>query len=1722
MEGSSTKESLNCAGCLNNIGENDYVSALEQEWHTDCFRCSACDCLLSTWYHEKGGLLFCQQDYWARFGEPCHHCRKVMTGPVMAAGIRHYHPECFACNTCGTPIDDKEPYAVQQERLYCSPCYARSEAGARALRVVRAPAPAAKLKDTEGRCRHMSAMARAVLRAALTACIQLTCHRLDSSCGLLTLHIGDRILEINPPRPKDEPDKVPDTVIQLTIEPPETPMCNIQTDTEPSLEGDGKKERLFKRKGDGANKRVIKRRQPSSPLLCDKEKSSSMSKLLDAVEGDPEPTGVLCDLSRARSFRAEPRDVTQRVFRACDLLQGELLGSGFFGEVYKVTHRDTGEVMVLKQLYRLDEGAQRNFLKEVAVLRSLSHPNVLRFIGVLYRDKRLHLVTEYVAGGTLYNLIQDTSTELSWTERVRLARDVAGGVGYLHRMNVIHRDLNSHNCLVREDKTVIVADFGLARIVQRTASSSLERHSTLRRKRYTVVGNPYWMAPEMMNGNVYDEKVDVFSFGIILCEIIGRVSADPDFLPRRADFGLNEPLFLDKFCRSCPPPLSRVALLAAHLRPGHRYPQRAVVPGQVLPQLPAAAVPRGAAGCSPPPRSQVPTTSRCSWTSSAAAARRRCPAWRCWLLTSAPATGTHNEPLFLDKFCRSCPPPLSRVALLAAHLRPGHRYPQRAVVPGQVLPQLPAAAVPRGAAGCSPPPWPQVPTTSRCSWTSSAAAARRRCPAWRCWLLTSAPVTGTHNEPLFLDKFCRSCPPPLSRVALLAAHLRPGHRYPQRAVVPGQVLPQLPAAAVPRGAAGCSPPPRSQVPTTSRCSWTSSAAAARRRCPAWRCWLLTSAPVTGTHNEPLFLDKFCRSCPPPLSRVALLAAHLRPGHRYPQRAVVPGQVLPQLPAAAVPRGAAGCSPPPRSQVPTTSRCSWTSSAAAARRRCPAWRCWLLTSAPVTGTHNEPLFLDKFCRSCPPPLSRVALLAAHLRPAARRRCPAWRCWLLTSAPVTGTHNEPLFLDKFCRSCPPPLSRVALLAAHLRPGHRWEIVQHKLACWPTSRSTRPAEPPAPSCRGCTRCSRYPTSSLCSTSSPAGRHRAVRGRRSPQRRAAGAARGAQGTLPPHCAAPARLLADIAQYAAGGAPSAELPGLHEVLKVPYLLIVQHQLACWPTSRSTRPAEPPAPSCRGCTRCSRYPTSSLCSTSSPAGRHRAVRGRRSPQRRAAGAARGAQGTLPPHCAAPARLLADIAQYAAGGAPSAELPGLHEVLKSPSTVTITSTPSNPGRALGKCVSASHIGAPRVVTVTNLSRSHNTLHTPGYILRQRPGNIDITKVLLRPHDHHVAPGHVRIRVVTVTNLSRSHNTLHTPGYILRQRPGNIDITKVLLRPHDRATLTSPRYYSVHSDHHVAPGHVRVRVVTVTNLSRSHNTLHTPGYILRQRPGNIDITKVDDISQWLDPRPRAAGSTPAFLRNQSVEGLETRAEREPPLPFCRHHSIPDHCQADGPLNDDDSDSSDDDLEDITDWHRNVSTVGTSFKKPEKMEVDQPKNLLSGIVKKGENLLKKNSYDVTNVTLRNPDERKIPEVDCRRFNIDYLNKSPVMAVAVKNIQKETKPVEKTGFFTKKLLSPKFSRLFKPNTAEVVRSKTEMDEKEEKSRSKFFIQRPASPSNLYRGHRVRPVEDSKDKKENHILKSDLKLASLGKPMTPTFRRHALSERPDFADGRFSCRDRKPRDDKF
>ncbi|XP_032691563.1 LIM domain kinase 1 isoform X2 [Odontomachus brunneus] len=600
--GGESGGTLICAGCLNAIDEDEFIQALNQEWHIDCFRCSACDIGLSSWYFEKDGLLFCKDDYWAAYGEACQGCGQIITGPVMLAGDHKFHPECFACTSCGAFIGDGESYAlVERSKLYCGVCYKRQmqplnrtanypfARKPHSIRLVEIP-PSTTDPDKQ----------RGIKLTLDTAPSPRSCgallriSELNMSSDLISLHIGDRILEVNGTPVKDQPVEsienliqYSDTVLQLTIEhdpdavsrrptfsSPSSTMLTCIGSPRTSPEG---KERLFKRRDEGyiSGARSRQLRRTRDPMH--KERSSSMSRLLDGSS----PMNPTCDLSRTRSFRVEPKN--QRIFRASDLVKGELLGKGFFGQVFKVTHRDTDEVMVLKELYRVDEDAQKNFLKEVAVLRSLHHNNVLRFIGVLYKDKKLHLVTEYIAGGTLRALLHDTNEPLPWEQRTSFAKDIAAGMAYLHSMNIIHRDLNSHNCLVREDKTVVVADFGLARIIQNGSSPDSRKYSRHsdgevkttkkeRKKRYTVVGNPYWMAPEMMKGNKYDEKVDIFSFGIVVCEIIGRVQADPDYLPRSSDFGLNQNVFKEKFCSNCPETFYMIAFLCCDLNPDKRPP----------------------------------------------------------------------------------------------------------------------------------------------------------------------------------------------------------------------------------------------------------------------------------------------------------------------------------------------------------------------------------------------------------------------------------------------------------------------------------------------------------------------------------------------------------------------------------------------------------------------------------------------------------------------------------------------------------------------------------------------------------------------------------------------------------------------------------------------------------------------------------------------------------------------------------------------------------------------------------------------------------------------------------------------------------------------------------------------------------------------------------------------------------------------------------------------
>ncbi|CDQ59037.1 unnamed protein product [Oncorhynchus mykiss] len=407
-----------------------------------------------------------------------------------------------------------------------------------------------------------------------------------------SIHVGDRILEINgtPIRnvPLDEIDLLiqeTSRLLQLTIE--------HDPHDQGGLEGETVGGPLTTPLSDGPSPILPITQPPHPDINILRSRMITRSYSIDkspCSSNAASPLSQRKDFNRSESLRVVSNSRMHRIFRPSDLIHGEVLGKGCFGQAIKadditgcvflqVTHRETGEVMVMKELIRFDDETQRTFLKEVKVMRCLEHPNVLKFIGVLYKDKRLNFIAEYIKGGTLRETIKKMDTNYPWNQRVSFAKDIAAGMSYLHSVNIIHRDLNSYNCLVREVSKEMLGMFSLkgltgqvtCHVLYTSSPRPIQDKSLLqkkpdRRKRYTVVGNPYWMAPEMIHGKSYDEKVDIFSFGIMLCEIIGRVNADPDYLPRAHDFGLNVTGFLEHFCPpDCPPAFFPMAALCCDL-----------------------------------------------------------------------------------------------------------------------------------------------------------------------------------------------------------------------------------------------------------------------------------------------------------------------------------------------------------------------------------------------------------------------------------------------------------------------------------------------------------------------------------------------------------------------------------------------------------------------------------------------------------------------------------------------------------------------------------------------------------------------------------------------------------------------------------------------------------------------------------------------------------------------------------------------------------------------------------------------------------------------------------------------------------------------------------------------------------------------------------------------------------------------------------------------------
>ncbi|XWS23995.1 hypothetical protein CRYUN_Cryun28dG0063100 [Craigia yunnanensis] len=191
----------------------------------------------------------------------------------------------------------------------------------------------------------------------------------------------------------------------------------------------------------------------------------------------------------------------------------ERVGAGSFGTVHRAEWHGSDVAVKVLTVQDFHDDQLKEFLREVAIMKRVRHPNVVLFMGAVTKRPHLSIVTEYLPRGSLYRLIQRPASgeTLDQRRRLRMALDVAKGINYLHCLNppVVHWDLKSPNLLVDKNWTVKVCDFGLSRF---KADSFISSKS--------VAGTPEWMAPEFLRGEPSNEKSDVYSFGVILWELI--------------------------------------------------------------------------------------------------------------------------------------------------------------------------------------------------------------------------------------------------------------------------------------------------------------------------------------------------------------------------------------------------------------------------------------------------------------------------------------------------------------------------------------------------------------------------------------------------------------------------------------------------------------------------------------------------------------------------------------------------------------------------------------------------------------------------------------------------------------------------------------------------------------------------------------------------------------------------------------------------------------------------------------------------------------------------------------------------------------------------------------------------------------------------------------------------------------------------------------------------
>jgi beta-lactam-binding protein with PASTA domain/predicted Ser/Thr protein kinase len=199
----------------------------------------------------------------------------------------------------------------------------------------------------------------------------------------------------------------------------------------------------------------------------------------------------------------------------------EKIGGGGMALVYKAKCRLLNRFVAIKVLrpeFTEDEEFVKKFKREAQSAASLSHPNIVGIYDVGTENNNYYIVMEYIKGQTLKELIKSKGT-LGIEYATNIAIQICYALDHAHKNHIVHRDIKSHNILIREDNSVKVTDFGIARAV---SSSTITNTGN-------VIGSVHYFSPEQARGGYTDEKSDIYSLGVVMYEMItGRLPFEGD------------------------------------------------------------------------------------------------------------------------------------------------------------------------------------------------------------------------------------------------------------------------------------------------------------------------------------------------------------------------------------------------------------------------------------------------------------------------------------------------------------------------------------------------------------------------------------------------------------------------------------------------------------------------------------------------------------------------------------------------------------------------------------------------------------------------------------------------------------------------------------------------------------------------------------------------------------------------------------------------------------------------------------------------------------------------------------------------------------------------------------------------------------------------------------------------------------------------------------------